>query len=105
MKILDTIKPINPKYVTALADFITECRNYDIKTEVRPYCNGFIVIFPEIGMGDAICHDGSYGNEQSLWETMGFPWDDEDVSVHESKCLVHMLATLKEGSDWRPFEE
>jgi len=105
MRILDTTKVINEKYVSALVDLITECRNYDIKTEVRPHCNGFIVLFPEIGKGDAICHDFSYCNEQGVWETMGFPWDGEDVSVHENKCLVRMLAAFKEGRDWKPFEE
>ena len=30
--------------------------------------------------GDIICHEGSYGGNDGLWESMGFDWDDEDVS-------------------------
>lgn len=30
--------------------------------------------------GDIICHGGSYGGDSGLWESMGFDWDDEDVT-------------------------
>ena len=30
--------------------------------------------------GDIICHEGSYGGDDGLWESMGFDWDDEDVT-------------------------
>ena len=30
--------------------------------------------------GDIICHKGSYGSDDGLWESMGFDWDDEDVT-------------------------
>lgn len=30
--------------------------------------------------GDIICHEGSYGGNDGLWESMGFDWDDGDVS-------------------------
>ena len=32
--------------------------------------------------GDIICHEGSYGGDSGLWESMGFDWDDEDVTGH-----------------------
>lgn len=32
--------------------------------------------------GDIICHEGSYGGDDGLWESMGFDWDDEDVTGH-----------------------
>lgn len=32
--------------------------------------------------GDIICHDGSYGGDDGLWESMGFVWDDGDVTGH-----------------------
>ena len=30
--------------------------------------------------GDIICHKGSYGGDSGLWESMGFDWDEEDVT-------------------------
>lgn len=30
--------------------------------------------------GDIICHKGSYGGKDGLWESMGFVWDMGDVS-------------------------
>ena len=32
--------------------------------------------------GDIICHEGSYGGDDGLWESMGFDWDEEDVTGH-----------------------
>ena len=30
--------------------------------------------------GDIVCHNYSYGGYNGLWESMGFDWDDEDVT-------------------------
>ena len=30
--------------------------------------------------GDIVCHEMSYGGNDGLWESMGFDWDEEDVS-------------------------
>ena len=30
--------------------------------------------------GDGVCHEMSYGGNDGLWESMGFDWDEEDVS-------------------------
>ena len=32
--------------------------------------------------GDIVCHGGSYGGDNGLWESMGFVWDMGDVSGH-----------------------
>lgn len=32
--------------------------------------------------GDIVCHGGSYGGDDGLWESMGFDWDEEDVTGH-----------------------
>lgn len=32
--------------------------------------------------GDIICHGSSYGGDDGLWESMGFDWDEEDVTGH-----------------------
>ena len=30
--------------------------------------------------GDIVCHGSSYGGKNGLWESMGFDWDEEDVT-------------------------
>ena len=30
--------------------------------------------------GDIICHNYSYGGYNGLWESMGFDWDEENVT-------------------------
>lgn len=32
--------------------------------------------------GDIVCHGGSYGGKDGLWESMGFDWDEVDVTGH-----------------------
>ena len=32
--------------------------------------------------GDIVCHGGSYGGKDGLWESMGFDWDEKDVTGH-----------------------
>lgn len=44
--------------------------------------------------GDIICHEGSYGGDSGLWESMGFDWDDEDVTGHLTAQEV--VSRLKE---------
>ena len=45
--------------------------------------------------GDIICHEGSYGGNDGLWESMGFDWDDEDVSGYLTAQEV--ISRLKEN--------
>ena len=44
--------------------------------------------------GDIICHEGSYGGDDGLWESMGFDWDEEDVTGHLTAQEV--VSRLKE---------
>ena len=51
-----------------------------IPHNVRPLHGGFQILFPWCG-GDLICHNFSYGNKWGEFESYGFPWDEEDVTV------------------------
>ena len=44
--------------------------------------------------GDIVCHRGSYGGRDGLWESMGFDWDEEDVTGHLTAQEV--VSRLKE---------
>lgn len=86
-----TENKIAMEYVNALCDLIFECETYEIKIkEVRFLHGGFQVYF-EGWNGDAICHNYSYGHESGMWETFGFPWDGDDVSVWSAEDLAAML--------------
>ena len=44
--------------------------------------------------GDIVCHRGSYGGNNGLWESMGFVWDEEDVTGYLTAQEV--VSRLKE---------
>ena len=45
--------------------------------------------------GDIVCHEMSYGGKDGLWESMGFVWDDEDVSGYLT--AQEAISRLKEN--------
>lgn len=118
-----TKKPIDAAYINALVDFITACREYKVKLDtVHHFQNGWLITFVGCA-GDAICHDGSYGSPNyapnfypestnqnnwsdcsGVWETIGFPWDGDDVSVHSPAELAKMIGDYQRGEyheeDW-----
>lgn len=106
---------IDGAYVLALCELVDKCFIYGVKINtVQTYQNGWRVTFEDFD-GDAVCHDGSYGspcyfgdmvdahqNDWSKrtnykWETIGYPWDNGDVSVHSASELAFYLAELKHG--------
>lgn len=48
-------------------------------------------------------------NDSGRWETIGFPWDKGDVSVHRAAHLAHMVSRLNRGEEynesWEEWEE
>lgn len=94
-------RQINNCFVEALVELVNACRALDVNIEkVQTYLNGWRIQFENFD-GDAVCHEGSYGNVTKEWETIGFPWDYDDVSTHTASELAFYLACLKEGlSPW-----
>lgn len=111
---------IDACYINSLVNLVNACRAVNVPIhKVETYQNGWRVEF--LGFtGDAVCHDGSYGNpihnryfeknkhhndwsEEGKWETIGFPWDYEDVSVHTAGELASFLAILRQGLN--PWED
>lgn len=74
-----------------------------IISDIKGMWNGYQVTFEDLP-GDAILHDYSYGREDYAWETMGFPWDYDDVSIHDPATLARMLGALRRGEDWTRFD-
>lgn len=91
------LKDIPVKRVYSLAILMGYCAKENITlSRVSIHMNGFRVEF-EGFHGDAILHDYSYGCNSNAWETIGFPWDYDDVSVHDPCELARLLGALKRG--------
>lgn len=108
----NTDQIIDAAYVNSLVELVNACKKYGTKIDtVYHVLNGWRVTFNGFN-GDAICHDGSYGspNYGSLfeqkpndwtksgpWETIDFPWDYGDVSVHTAEWLAKSIKKLSDG--------
>lgn len=83
--------------VESLYQLMRACDTLIVRVrDIQYFMNGFRVTF-EDWKGDAILHDGSYGHGAYEWETIGFPWDGDDVSVHSPKDLAFLLHSYKYG--------
>lgn len=81
--------------VLALRDLINACDGWGVAISyVAVLQEGFKVMF-EHWHGDAVLHDNSYCNDLCEWETIGFPWDEDDVSTHTSEELARLLGYYK----------
>lgn len=118
-KMYSTLQQIDGAYINALVDLVIECRKNKVKINtVQAYEGGWRVTFEQYN-GDAICHDASYGspynsfpkknhyndwNISGFWETIGFPWDNNDVSVHSAEELAFYLRALNEKDSYIYFK-
>lgn len=90
----------DPQRAKSLSEFITQLETENVEINKIVFCQrGFMITFKDLP-GDAVLHDGSYGRDLGMWETIDMPWDNDDVSVHEPKELARMLGALKRGEDW-----
>lgn len=95
---------LNKIYTDSLAHLIFHCDNLGVEIDkVIFYMQGFCVTFKGYPHADAILHDGSYGRNIGEWETCGFPWDYDDVSVHTSAQLANMIYALNHNEDWECY--
>ena len=57
----------------------------------RQIWEGSQLLFPWANDADGACHKGTYGCTEGKIETMGFSWDDDDVSVHMPDELAKLI--------------
>lgn len=74
----DAINAVIYQSATAVLSAILTREN--IPHEVISLHGGFQIRFPWC-YGDVVCHSFSYGNKWGEFESYGFPWDEEDVTV------------------------
>lgn len=124
-KVAFTPLTIDAAFVNSLVNLVNACRKNDVMIdEVIHYQHGWLVTFKGYDKSmNAVCHDGSYGNpihdryfeedkyrndwnEVGYWETIGFPWDYDDVSIHSAEELAEMIHKLNMGiNEWNDKEE
>ena len=86
---------INQVYINGLIELINACGKYHVGVDsIITFNNGYCVTFIGHNDADAILHDGSRGKTKGHWETMGFPWDKGDISVHSAEELSRLIAEL-----------
>lgn len=107
--------PVDLAYIRALTELVNACQSNNVMIDkVNFFNNGWHVTFKGHKGADAICHDSSYGSpycmsslydeahnndwsKEARWETVGFPWDSDDVSVHDANELARYLRALNDG--------
>ena len=83
----------NPIYLKALEELYEWAMEYNVTIkEIKIMYNGFRIIFDEYPEGDIICHDYSYNHQNGLWESFGFPWDEDDVTTQTAQEFCAKLA-------------
>ena len=70
---------INPEYAKPILTLSNQLTERNIPHTVKVIWDGLQIRFPW-NNGDLVCHSGSYGHNYGAVESMGCPWDGEDVS-------------------------
>lgn len=65
-----------------------------------PLYDGYKWEFPDYPSGDVIIHSGSYACKFGWFESMGFPWDGEDVAIATASTLARNIKTLIDLGKW-----
>lgn len=86
----------NPEiYARSMAVVMAILCNHDVPFDKRELWGGWQFLFPWCG-GDVICHEGSYDSAEGYVESMGFPWDEDDVSVYSPEIMAGKIVRLWE---------
>ena len=64
---------INPEYANTIFSLAKLLSARNVPFSLNPCWDG-------LQMRDIVCHSGSYGSEDNFVESMGCPWDRDDVS-------------------------
>lgn len=100
-------QPIKIDYLNSLVRLVNKCKEEHVKINEFGTLHGGLYVKFEGFTGDAVIHEHSYGSNGGCFETMGMPWDIDDVTVLEPEELAMMLGAALRGDDWDnvDFEE
>ena len=75
-------------------NFIADvCKENNIPFEMQEFLEGYAITFPWIN-ADIVCHNHSYGHSTGYVESMGFPWDKDDVSILTPEDAAKKIVAL-----------
>lgn len=82
------------KVITEVTDILDK---FEVGYTLRRLYEGYQLLFNSWCQGDLVIHDGSCGSMYGYVETMGFPWDDEDVSMLPPEDAAMRIVKLFES--------
>ena len=93
MEIMSTLKKLYGKksYANDRRKLNRKLKKANIEYRWEKLYDGYKWYFSKYPNGDAIIHSGSYYNKSGCFETMGMPWDEDDVTVLTANELVNKL--------------
>jgi hypothetical protein len=78
------------KYFERIADLVLALCNNGVPCHVEDLYDGYKVTFPWC-CGDVIAHSYMLGNYGNNVESMGFPWDGDDVTVLDAMEVIDLI--------------
>ena len=80
-------------YFERIADLVLTLSDNGVPCNVENLYDGYKVTFPWC-CGDVIAHSGMLGRNGYTVESMGFPWDGEDVTVLDVMEAIDLITDL-----------
>ena len=88
---------INPDFANPILTLSNALSVRNIPHTLNVIWDGLQIRFPWNG-GDIVCHNGSYGHNFGNVESMGCPWDGEDVScISPEEALDYIVKWYAEN--------
>lgn len=82
---------INPDFVNPILTIANVLTERNIPHSINVIYDGLQIRFPW-NYGDLVCHSGSYGHDCGKVESMGCPWDEDDVSCISVDEAIEFIA-------------
>lgn len=70
---------INPYFANVIFNLANKLSRRNIPYTIKTCWDGLQIQFPWSN-GDLVCHGASYGHAVGAVESMGCPWDEDDVT-------------------------
>lgn len=80
-------------YFERIADLVLALSDNGVPCHVENLYDGYKVTF-SWSCGDVIAHSGMLGNFGYNVESMGFPWDGDDVTVMDVQEAIDLITNL-----------
>ena len=86
------------EYFKRIAYLVTELSDNGVPMHVENLYDGYKVTFPWC-RGDVIAHSGmlGWGKCEHTVESMGFPWDEDDVTLLDVQEAIDLITNFYKG--------